>query len=200
MLEPEEYSLVKPVREVFLSEDMGPELASAEERPFTGETVSLPVDSGVCKDEDVEKIIQEWGFFDGKIHPGGQFENHLCRSGEKGVVIDQRTSLMWQTEGLDISSIRTMRKKIEKLNATGYAGYKDWRMPSLEEAMSLMNPDVNEKGVRLDPCFSMEYPFIFVAARRTPGGYWFVDYKHGCAFWSSGTIPGGFARLCRTLT
>ena len=38
---------------------------------------------------------------------------------------------------------------------------------------------------------------MFVEATRSPGGYWFVDFKQGRAYWSSGTIPGGFGRLCR---
>ncbi len=29
--------------------------------------------------------------------------------------------------------------------------------------------------------------------------YWFVDFKQGRAFWSSGTIPGGFGRLVRSI-
>ena len=61
--------------------------------------------------------------------------------------------------------------------------------------MSLLEPVENAKGVHLHPCFSKEQPFIFVAAQRRPGGHWFVDFKHGRAFWSSGTIPGGFGRL-----
>jgi hypothetical protein len=69
----------------------------------------------------------------------------------------------------------------------------------MEEAMSLMEPLKNTKGVFLHPCFSKEQPFIFVAAQRKPGGCWFVDFKQGRAFWSSGTIPGGFGRLVRSI-
>jgi hypothetical protein len=70
----------------------------------------------------------------------------------------------------------------------------------MEEAMSLMEPEKNNKDIFLKPCFSKEQPFIFVAAQRKPGGYWFVDYKQGRAFWSSGTIPGGFGRLVRSVS
>ena len=62
-----------------------------------------------------------------------------------------------------------------------------------------MEPEKNSKGIYLHPGFSKEQPFIFVAAQRKPGGYWFVDYKQGRAFWSSGTIPGGFGRLVRSI-
>lgn len=107
---------------------------------------------------------------------------------------------MWQRGGLDISSLRTMNRKIDQLNKEGFSGHHDWRLPTLEEAMSLLEPEMNDKGIYLNPNFSREQPFVFVAAQRSPGGYWFVDYKQGRSFWSSGTIPGGFGRLCRTLT
>ena len=115
------------------------------------------------------------------------------------ILIDQKTSLMWQRGGLDIGSIRAMQRGIGELNEQGLAGFCDWRLPTMEEAMSLMDPQKNQKGVYLSPVFSKEQPFIFVAAQRKPGGYWFVDYKQGRAFWASGTIPGGFGRLVRTL-
>ncbi len=195
----EKSPLVKPIHEISRREDMGPVLPSAEENPYTGQVTLLSSQFETYRDEDVQAIVKKWNFFDGDLNPQGHFENHHVSSGLAGVVIDQRTSLMWQTGGLDISSIRTMKKNIEGLNQDGFVGFHDWRMPSLEEAMSLMNPDVNEKDVHLNPCFSKECPFIFVAAKRKPGGYWFVDYKHGRTFWSSGTIPGGFGRLCRSL-
>jgi hypothetical protein len=92
-----------------------------------------------------------------------------------------------------------MKNQIEALNKEGFAGYQDWRMPTLDEALSLMEAKVNEKGVYLHPCFSKEQPFIFTSARRKPTGYWFVDYKQGKVYWSSGTVPGGFSRLCRNI-
>jgi len=92
-----------------------------------------------------------------------------------------------------------MKKAVEQLNHKGFAGFSDWRMPTLAEAMSLMKSGLNCKGVHLHPCFSKEQPFIFTSSRRKPGGYWFVDFKQGRTYWSSGTVPGGFARLCRSV-
>ncbi len=200
ILDVEQSSLVRPVYEEYESEDMGPGLPSMEENPYTSEVVSLPTDQLLLRDEDVAKIIQKWNFFDGDSNSQGLFENHFVSNGQRGVVIDQRTALMWQTGGLDISSIRTMNRNIEQLNKQGFAGFHDWRMPTLEEALSIMDAQANQKDIHLNSCFSKEQPFIFVAAQRKPGGYWFVDYKHGRSFWSSGTIPGGFGRLCRSLT
>ena len=41
---------------------------------------------------------------------------------------------MWQREGLDIMSNRMLRREIDQLNREKYAGYSDWRTPTMAEA------------------------------------------------------------------
>lgn len=192
-------SLVVPVVEEEETEDMGPALPNRKLASFPGKAVQLPVAPEHIQEEEIGALFKKWHFFDREHNPSGRFANYLVDSGNEQTVIDLRTNLMWQRGGLDINSIRHMRKEIDEINAKGFAGYNDWRLPTLEEAMSLMEHEPNEKTMYLHPCFSKNQPFIFVEARRRPGGYWFVDYKQGRAFWSSGTIPGGFGRLVRSL-
>lgn len=191
-------SLVRPMEEVQSVEDMGVRLPKWDGRKAVGDVITLPVKQVGLSEQDVSDIVKKWDFFDAELNPSGNFVNHLHDSGQK-TIVDQRTGLMWQRGGLDITSSRTMTRNVEALNKNSYAGFENWRLPTLEEAMSLMEPQQNDKGIFLDSNFSREQPFIFVAAQRTPGGYWFVDYKQGRVFWSSGTIPGGFGRLCRTV-
>lgn len=199
ILNTEDSSKVIPVTKEIVVEDMGANLTPLAESEFTGEVVTLPVGESFLQNSEAPEYMKKWNFFEAEHNPDGGFGNHFADSGDGSTVVDQKTNLMWQRAGLDITSIRTMLRNIEKVNKEGFAGHHDWRMPSMEEAMSIMDPHQNEKGIYLQPCFSKEQPFIFVAAKRRPGGYWFVDYKQGRAFWSSGTIPGGFARLCRSL-
>lgn len=191
-------SELKPIVEKTVRENMGPPLVAIGQANWNLSPVTLPAEPAVVVEEDLSEIIQKWNFYDGKINPKGLFANCLTDSGDGLTVVDERTNLQWQAGGIDICSSRTMQRKIEELNSSNFGGYSDWRLPSLEEAMSLMEPIANFKGIHLHPCFSMGQPFIFVAAQRKPGGYWFVDYKHGRAFWSSGTIPGGFGQVCRS--
>lgn len=192
-------TLVVPVIEDDVTENMGPQLPTAGSLPAGMTAVKLPDGSALIQEDEVSGILQRWGFFEAELNPEGRFANCLVASGHPATLVDLRTSLMWQRQGLDINSSRTITRNIEELNRQGLAGYHDWRIPTLEEAMSLMEAEMNSKGVYLHLCFSKDQPFIFVAAQRKPGGYWFVDYKQGRAFWSSGTIPGGFARLVRAL-
>ncbi len=190
---------VIPQVETIIEEDMGPPLTSETDSVYQGETVQLPAVPGFISDDEIGDLIKRNNFFEAEHNPEGTFENFLIASGTEETVIDRRTSLMWQTKGVDIGSIRHVQRNIEQLNKEKFGGYSDWRLPTMEEAMSLMEPIKNEKDVYLNPCFSKEQPFIFVAAQRKPGGYWFVDFKQGRAFWASGTIPGGFGRLVRSV-
>lgn len=191
--------LIVPRVEVVLIEDMGTPLPGADAAVFTGDAVQLPAESAIINDDELAGVLKKWNFFDTECNPDGRFRNAFVSTADPQVIVDQRTSLMWQRDGLDINSIRTMQRNIEALNKNSFAGYTDWRLPTMEEAMSLMEPEKNFKDLYLQPCFSKEQPFIFVAAQRKPGGYWFVDFKQGRAFWSSGTIPGGFGRLVRKI-
>ncbi|MEA3466898.1 MAG: DUF1566 domain-containing protein [Thermodesulfobacteriota bacterium] len=199
VLESEDTSAVIPLYEESEAEDMGDGLPLLAESEFEGEKVSLPAEHSFINDDEIADFMKKWNFYDGDLNPDGNFENSLVDPGDGRVVVDLRTGLMWQRAGLDITAVRSMGRNIEQLNKDGFAGFHDWRMPTMEEAMSIMEKEVNSKDIHLNLCFSKEQPFIFVDAQRKPGGYWYVDYKHGRAFWSSGTIPGGFGRLCRSV-
>ena len=190
--------LIPAIEEKLVDEDWGEPLPPPGTRSFSGESIRLPVEQCTLSDEQLHLIIGRLNFYDRQLNPKGVFENALTGTDDELTVIDERTGIMWQRRGLDIGSIRHIRNAIEKLNKEGFAGRHDWHMPTVEEALSLMEPVANTKGVHLHPCFSKEQPFVFVAAKRKPTGYWFVDYKQGKTYWSSGTVPGGFCRLCRS--
>lgn len=180
-------------------EDMGPRLPRAKDIDLNGEGIVLPSAPAIINDGDILAVVKKWNFFEAELNPTGHFENSLVATDHLDLVVDQRTSLMWQRGGIDIGSNRHIQRCLEEHNSEKYAGFDDWRLPTMEEALSLLQPQKNSKDVYLDACFSKEQPFIFVAAQRKPGGYWFVDFKQGRAFWSSGTIPGGFGRLVRSV-
>lgn len=200
VLDDGDVSLVIPSKEEEVyTEDMGPQLPDADSFNYDGIKVQLSSQHVIINDDQIEGAVKKHNFFDKDLNPDGYFQNILVDNGDNLTVTDKKTGLMWQRGGLDIASLRTIQRGIVSLNKLNFAGFDDWRLPSMEEAMSLVEQEKNSKHLYLNPCFSKEQPFIFVNAQRKPGGYWFVDYKQGRAFWSSGTIPGAFARLCRKL-
>jgi hypothetical protein len=160
-------------------------------------TFSLPQEPAEMSEEDVVALVARYDFAEQERNPRGAFPHALVDNGDGLTVSDRATGLMWQRAGTDIMSNRSIKREVTRINQEQFAGYSDWRLPSMAEALSLLENEKCANDQYLHCCFSDEQPFIFVDAVRKPGGQWFVDYKQGRAFWSSGTIPGGFGRLCR---
>jgi hypothetical protein len=198
VVEDESSSLVTPLTEKLVEAS-----GDATTLPPAGEpvpklsTFRLPSRSGEMSEEDVVALVKKYDFVDHERNPQGSFSNYLVDNDDGLTVTDKITGIMWQRGGVDIMSYRSMQNKVKILNQDGVAGYSDWRIPSMAEALSLMEQSSTNDQF-LHPCFSAQQPFIFVDGIRKPGGYWFVDFKHGRAFWASGTIPGGFGRFCRS--
>ena len=163
------------------------------------ESHRLRSEPGILAEEELPELATRHNFFDSRNNPDGTFHNELVDNGDRLTITDRVTGLMWQRGGYDITSIRNMKKQLLEINQKKLAGFNDWRLPTVEEALSLLEPQENSKSVHLHPCFSKHQPYIFTADERRPGGYWFVDFKQATAYWASGTIPGGFGRLVRTI-
>ena len=202
VIETDDNSRVIPLEDSDTSDPMGTTGLPGADEPLPAglQPVDVSDVAGVMVEEDVKAMIGRFNMTDHERNPEGLFVNFLVDNGDDLTVTDKRTGLMWQREGCDIMSLRMLRREIEKLNNSGFAGYSDWRMPTLAEALSLMEQEKNSKDQYLHPAFSSDQPFILVDTARRPGGQWFVDFKHGRAYWSSGNIPGGFGRLCRQYT
>ena len=166
---------------------------------FMGKRCLLPTESQRLDEMQLENEINTWNFFESQRRPQGGFTSFLVDNNDHLTVTDEHAGLVWQRGGLELASMRTVKLLVERLCKHGFAGWHDWRLPTLHEAMSLMLPGKNAQGLYLHPCFSEEQPFIFTAARCHPGGYWLVDYRQGRVFRGAGSSPGAFARLCRTV-
>lgn len=197
IIENDDDALVIPV-ELPIGKALGPTGLPGREAGGTSPTrILLPDSPAEMSEEDVVALVQQYHFADQERNPQGGFIHILIDSGDGLTVLDQVTGLQWQRAGTDIMSSRSMRREVARINREQFAGHGDWRLPTMAEALSLLEIEKLANDQFLHPCFSAEQPFVFVDATRKPGGQWFVDFKQGRAFWSSGTIPGGFGRLCR---
>ena len=192
-------SKVIPVKKGLESEQIAFELPRFDAPVPEVARIHLSASPSSITENDVVALIKKHNFFDTQYNPEGHFSNYLVDNLDGLTVTDMVTGIMWQTGGYDITSIRKMTGLVNKANEQNFAGYSDWRLPTMEEALSLMEQKKNSKDLHLHPCFSEREPFIFLSEKREPGGYWFCDFKQGTVFWASGTIPGGFGRMCRSL-
>jgi hypothetical protein len=72
------------------------------------------------------------------------------------VVVDNATGLMWHQSGSDdYVDWDEAKEWVEDLNSEeGYAGYQDWRLPTVDEAVSLLESSQINGDLYIDPVFS----------------------------------------------
>lgn len=199
VLDVQDGSKVRRVHSRLEVEDMKADLPGLGEEKAPKAAVRLRREPAQFTENDLPAIVKANNFFDAKLNPQGAFENCLVDNGDDLTVTDLASGIMWQREGVDICSIRTMQRNVEQINKESFAGYSDWRLPTAEEALSLLNQETGAKEIHIHQCFSKAQPFVFLADQRMPGGYWFVDFKQGNIYWASGTNPGAFGRVCRSV-
>lgn len=97
---------------------------------------------------DVTATLKKYDFFDADLNKNGkgfkhQFEIQTIH-GDK-VVIDHASGLMWQQGGSSgFMNFEEAKEWVVGLNQKMYIGFNNWRLPTLEEAMSLMQPKRNK--------------------------------------------------------
>ncbi|MBN2093504.1 DUF1566 domain-containing protein [candidate division KSB1 bacterium] len=114
------------------------------------------------------------------------------------VVMDQASGLMWQQGGSNESMYFEAAKKwIKNLNQQGYAGFKDWRLPTLEEVMSLMEPKEFNGDLYIDPIFDKIQRYIWTADPFAgSAAAWGVGFFNGCG--PSYLSVDGYVRAVRS--
>ena len=117
------------------------------------------------------------------------------------VVVDNATGLMWMREGSDnYLKWDEAQKWVTRLNQLGYAGYQDWRLPTLEEAASLLESSRKRRGclaagikqeewedwedLYIDMVFSKKQKAIWTGDRKDDSGAtWYVSFYDGHVHW-----------------
>jgi len=132
----------------------------------------------------VEEMIKKYDFFDMKRNANGhglkdQLEIRQV-NGDK-VIFDPGTGLIWQNGGSSNSMwYEESEEWIKELNRRGYAGYNDWRLPTLEEGMSLMRTENTNDGLYVDPLFDKQQLGIWTSdIAENAYRAWVVFFNYG---------------------
>jgi hypothetical protein len=97
------------------------------------------------------------------------------------VVIDRTTGLMWQQATSSQQMMYSLATKwIINLNKHGFAGFNDWRLPTLEEAMTLIERSPNSQGLHIDPIFNFKQrSWMWTSDRGEADSAWYVNFNYG---------------------
>ena len=100
------------------------------------------------------------------------------------MVIDHTTGLIWQQSGSDeVMDWPKAKQWVKDTNDKGYAGYSDWRLPTIEEGISLMEPDRNKSNLYINPVFNIKQTGTWTGDKNTRASYlkgaWCVRFDGG---------------------
>jgi serine/threonine-protein kinase len=85
---------------------------------------------------------------------------------DKGeVIIDHANELMWQKAGSSgLMSHSQAQEYIKDLNKEQFVGHDNWRLPTIPELMSLLEPQKQSNNLYINPIFkTREYEWVWSA-------------------------------------
>jgi len=106
------------------------------------------------------------------------------RVNPEGTIIDAASGLIWQQTGsafpMDWHHARTY---VDQINAEGFAGSSNWRLPTITELMTLLTvlPTGNEHCI--EPIFDQDQKWIWSCDRRSFTAAWYVSSDLGFVAW-----------------
>ncbi|MCX6583073.1 MAG: protein kinase [Candidatus Aminicenantes bacterium] len=130
----------------------------------------------------VRAMVKKRGFFEKYYNSTGDFLNHyeLQTINNQKVIMDYAAGLMWLQGGSEqYMKYEKVQPWIEELNRRKYAGFSDWRLPTLEEAASLMESQENRDALYIDPLFSKDQNHTWTADMYDQNRAWAVDIFGG---------------------
>jgi serine/threonine protein kinase len=132
-----------------------------------------------------EAMIREYNFFDNGFNKNGNFKNYHEKQtiGGGSVVLDRGTGLMWyDSKSSKALSFRKADRWVRYLNRRKYAGFNDWRMPTLEEAASLLEKRITPDGLHISPAFRNRPKNCWTGDSLRLQTKWVVRFNTGTIF------------------
>jgi len=135
------------------------------------------------QEKEVQAMLEQHKFFDTRWNREGVGIGHryeCIEIQEEKLVLDFTTGLMWQQSGSPKPMIYSDAEKYAReLNAKHLAGYDDWRLPTLEEAMSLMEREKKNGVLFIDPIFDHTQQWIWTADKSSGSSCWVAYFNDG---------------------
>jgi hypothetical protein len=103
-------------------------------------------------DSELPALLRKWNFFEREKHWTGEFPNDFVD--QNLTVFDRTTGLSWtKAADSDFEDVIGVRLRVRERNRQRYAGCDDWRLPTLEEAASLLACARRKDRFHLHPLF-----------------------------------------------
>ncbi len=174
-------------RKIAVTQTAEQKSVQAASNPSTVRRLRSAPDSELTE-EEVRNLIKKNDFFCGKYdwttvwrNPEGRgIKNDFTLENEGQVVFDRATGLRWQQGGSDTyMTFAQAQEYIAEMNSKEFGGSENWRLPTLEEAMSLIEPGQSYVTWYIDEIFDRRKWCIWTSDKANASSYWVVSFDDG---------------------
>ncbi len=148
--------------------------------------ISLRATPKFVLDKYIVRMVKHYNFYDEELNVIGSFANDFVDNGD-GTTTDKTAGLMWQKSGSPTArSLKRANFYVNKLNKDKFAGYSDWRLPTIEELASLSRRD-KSNGLHINRVFDKNQKTCWSSDEGPPDGgisgdppqFWHINFREG---------------------
>jgi serine/threonine-protein kinase len=113
------------------------------------------------------------------------------------IVADQATRRVWQRAGTGFPCTwQEAHTYIQRLNAEQFAGRDGWRLPTIDELITLLRPTPQLQELCIAPLFDHTQRWLWSADRRSFAAAYYVDVPLGFVGWQDFSAPFFTRAVC----
>lgn len=160
-------------------------LGEEEKKKIAEEVIQLKAQLAPLPEKSELDLKKEKAGLDDSWRPLKYTKNEYELQSDGKVVFDKATGLMWQQSGSDEEiTFEEAKICINKLNREKFAGYGDWRLPTLKEAISLLERERNDTNdLYINPIFDKKQRWIWTSDLYSASSAWVVIFYGGSCYY-----------------
>lgn len=99
-------------------------------------------------------------------------------------IADRTTGLVWQQSGSEFPMTwHQAHKSVEQLNEKQFADCRNWRLPTIDELMTLLTEVPQGEDYCIEPLFDQTQKWLWSCDRRSFTAAWYVSIDMGYVAW-----------------
>lgn len=139
----------------------------------------------VLSESNVTEIIKKSGLFDSLYNPTGKaFENRFEPIENNTIIFDHASGLMWQRSGSAPTAYQNISNWLQGVRDQNFGNYADWRLPTVEEILTLLEDRKQENGLFLNLLFDNRQKIVWTADMKNATQAWAMFFASGHLYYS----------------